>query len=89
MTDTVPCNVSSITSVIAQSTPWMYSAIPLTKSLVTLKTFLPITTGSMKLTSVVPEKNNTHSGQSSSELLQHVQSLFVIQTVKKTTAIGK
>lgn len=39
----------------------MYAATPLTKSLVTLKAFLPITTGSMKLTSVIPEKNSTHS----------------------------
>lgn len=53
--------MSRMTSRIAQSAPWMYAATPLTKSLVTLKAFLPITTGSMKLTSVVPEKNSTHS----------------------------
>lgn len=39
------------------NTPWMYSAIPPTKSLVTLKTFLPKTTGSMKLMSLAPEEN--------------------------------
>lgn len=57
----VPWNVSSMTSRIAQSAPWMYAATPLTKSLVTLKAFLPITTGSTKLTSVAPEKDSTHS----------------------------
>lgn len=54
---TLPWYVSSITSMTVHSTPWIYSAIPLAKSLVTLKTFLPMTTGSMKLTSVAPEEN--------------------------------
>lgn len=40
------------------NTPWIYSAIPLTKSLVALKTFLPVTTGSKKLMSVAPEENS-------------------------------
>lgn len=65
--------MSRITSKIAQSTSWIYPATPLTKSLVTLKTFLPMTTGSMKLMSVVPEKNNTHLGQCSSELHERRQ----------------
>lgn len=59
---TLPCSESSVTSRIAQSTSWMYAATALTKSLVTLKAFLPMTTGSMKLMSVVPERDDTHIG---------------------------
>lgn len=42
------------------NTPRIYSAIPLTKSLVTLKTFLPMTTGSIKLTPGAPEENTVY-----------------------------
>lgn len=51
---TVPWHESSITSMTVHNTPWMYSAVPLTKSFATLKAFLPMTTGSMKLRSEAP-----------------------------------
>lgn len=55
----LPFNVSSSTSKTAQSPSWTCPATPLTTSLVTLKAFLPMMTGSTKLRSVVPARDNT------------------------------